>query len=38
MRRRSLQRDGTYEKRYSCRLRGVIAQVLKQAQPVCTAP
>jgi len=35
---RSLQRDGTYEKRYSCRLRRVIAQVLKQAQPVCTAP
>jgi hypothetical protein len=35
---RFLQRQGTYEKRYSCRLRGVIAQVLAQAQPVCTAP
>jgi hypothetical protein len=35
---RFLQRQGTYEKRYSCRLRGVIAQVLGQAQPVCTAP
>ena len=35
---RSLQRDGTYPKRYSCRLRGVIAQVLGQAQPACTAP
>jgi hypothetical protein len=35
---RFLQRQGTYEKRYSCRLRGVIAQVLAQAQPACTAP
>jgi hypothetical protein len=35
---RFLQRPGTYEKRYSCRLRGVIAQVLRQAQPVCTGP
>jgi hypothetical protein len=32
---RFLQRQGTYEKRYSCPLRGVIAQVLGQAQPVC---
>jgi hypothetical protein len=35
---RSLQRDGTYEKRYSCRLRGVIAGVLGQIAPGCTGP
>jgi hypothetical protein len=35
---RYLQRQGTYEKRYSCALRGVIAQVLGQSQPICTAP
>ena len=32
---RYLQRDGTYEKRYSCRLRHVIAEVLGQPQPAC---
>jgi hypothetical protein len=35
---RFLQRQGTYERRYSCALRRVIGQVLGQAQPVCTAP
>ena len=35
---RSLQRDGTYEKRYSCRLRNVIADVLGQPAPRCTGP
>jgi hypothetical protein len=35
---RYLQRQGTYEKRYSCQLRGVIAQVLGQAHPNCTGP
>jgi hypothetical protein len=35
---RSLQRDGTYEKRYSCKLRRVIAGVLGQASPVCAEP
>ena len=35
---RFLQRQGTYDKRYSCKLRGVIAQVLAQKAPVCTAP
>jgi hypothetical protein len=32
---RYLQRDGTYEKRYSCRLRHVIADVLRQPRPAC---
>jgi hypothetical protein len=32
---RYLQRQGTYEKRYSCRLRGLIAEVLAQASPSC---
>lgn len=32
---RYLQREGTYEKRYSCRLRHVIAEVLKQPRPAC---
>jgi hypothetical protein len=35
---RSLQRDGTYDKRYSCQLRGVIAKVLAQTPPNCTGP
>lgn len=35
---KSLQRDGTYSKRYSCQLRGLISQVLKQAPPSCTGP
>jgi hypothetical protein len=35
---RSLQRDGTYEKRYSCPLRRVIAGVLQQPSPVCANP
>jgi hypothetical protein len=34
---RSLQRDGTYEKRYSCRLRVLIANVLGQTPPSCPA-
>lgn len=34
---RYLQREGTYEKRYSCRLRHVIAEVLKQPPPGCDA-
>jgi hypothetical protein len=33
---RYLQRQGTYEKRYSCGLRGVIAEVLSQPKPVCS--
>jgi hypothetical protein len=32
---RYLQREGTYEKRYSCRLRGVIAEVLNSPPPKC---
>ena len=32
---RYLMREGTYEKRYSCRLRHVIAEVLGGAQPAC---
>ena len=32
---RYLQREGSYDKRYSCRLRHVIAEVLKQAPPAC---
>ncbi len=35
---RFLQRQGTYEKRYSCHLREVIADVLKQPKPDCGAP
>jgi len=31
-----LQRQGTYEKRYSCRLRHVIAEALSEPQPSCT--
>jgi hypothetical protein len=33
---RYLQRQGTYEKRYSCPLRQVIAHVLGSARPVCS--
>jgi hypothetical protein len=33
---RFLWREGTYEKRYSCRLRHVIAETLGQPQPACT--
>lgn len=32
---RRLQTEGSYEKRYSCRLRGVIAGALDQPAPVC---
>ncbi len=32
---RFLQREGTYERRYSCRLRGVIAEALVQPPPRC---
>jgi hypothetical protein len=32
---RYLQREGSYDKRYSCRLRHVIAEVLSQPPPVC---
>ncbi|HWA63677.1 MAG TPA: hypothetical protein VG939_20030 [Caulobacteraceae bacterium] len=32
---RALMAEGTYEKRYSCRLRRVIAQALNQPQPIC---
>ena len=32
---RYLQREGSYDKRYSCRLRHVIAVVLKQQPPAC---
>jgi len=32
---RSLQADGSYEKRYSCRLRRVIADALNQPRPIC---
>lgn len=32
---RYLQAEGTYEKRYSCRLRRVIAQALNQPAPIC---
>jgi len=32
---RHLMAEGTYEKRYSCRLRRVIAHALSQPQPVC---
>jgi hypothetical protein len=32
---RYLQRQGTYEKRYSCRLRGLIAEALAQPLPSC---
>ena len=32
---RFLQREGTYEKRYSCRLRRLIAEALVQPQPSC---
>ena len=32
---RYLQREGSYDKRYSCRLRHVIAEVLKQPPPAC---
>lgn len=32
---RYLQKEGSYEKRYSCRLRQVIAQALDQPVPVC---
>jgi hypothetical protein len=32
---RYLQREGSYEKRYSCSLRHVIAEVLRQAAPAC---
>jgi len=34
---RYLQREGSYEKRYSCRLRRLIAEVLKQRPPACDA-
>jgi hypothetical protein len=32
---RYLQREGTYERRYSCGLRQVIAQTLAEAAPTC---
>jgi hypothetical protein len=32
---RYLRRQGTYEKRYSCRFRGVIAEVLGEPKPAC---
>src|SRR5260221_6815159 len=32
---RHLMAEGTYEKRYSCRLRRVIAHALSQPQPIC---
>ena len=32
---RFLQREGTYEKRYSCRLRRLIAEALAEPQPSC---
>jgi hypothetical protein len=32
---RFLMRDGSYEQRYSCRLRTVIAEAMKTAPPVC---
>ncbi len=32
---RYLQKEGTYEKRYSCRLRQTIARALDQPVPVC---
>lgn len=32
---RYLQAEGTYEKRYSCRLRRVIADALNQPRPIC---
>jgi len=32
---RFLQRQGTYEQRYSCRLRHVIAETLGQPAPAC---
>lgn len=32
---RYLQKEGSYEKRYSCRLRQVIAGALDQPRPVC---
>lgn len=32
---RYLQAEGTYEKRYSCRLRRVIADALNQPAPIC---
>jgi hypothetical protein len=31
-----LMHEGTYEKRYSCRLRHVIAEALGETQPTCT--
>jgi uncharacterized iron-regulated membrane protein len=34
---RYLRRQGTYEKRYSCRFRGVIADVLGEPPPKCDA-
>jgi len=33
---RSLMADGTYEKRYSCRLRGLIAEVMHTPAPACS--
>jgi hypothetical protein len=33
---RYLMREGTYDKRYSCNLRGVISEVLKQPKPGCS--
>jgi hypothetical protein len=33
---RFLMREGTYEKRYSCRLRQVIAQTLTEPVPACS--
>jgi hypothetical protein len=33
---RYLQREGTYEKRYSCRLRGLISEVLAERPPTCS--
>jgi hypothetical protein len=32
---RYLQREGSYDRRYSCRLRHVIAEVLRQQPPAC---
>ena len=32
---RAGRQQGTYEKRYSCRFRGVIAQVLGEPPPQC---
>ena len=33
---RSLQADGTFKKRYSCRLQQIVAEELKQPKPSCS--